>query len=170
MDSAYKRALLMARMIRADPRFSLIFLSPASNVCFFYLPAFIREEWHREVEPHMASRWKASGEEMKHLTEDTPDPTVLSWEKCTLPALTAPLVRFFPTLNRVPGVLYRKMQEDGRMLVNFANLPEFATGLPYFFRVVLHNPLTTTEHLQFILDTLDHLAQDIDWTQPTGPG
>ena len=155
MNRAATHAITMARMIRRDTRFSLLFLSPASNVCFFYLPAFIRDRWHREVEPVLADRWFC----LDQLENDEN----MEWHRVTLPELTPVLTRLFPVLDLVPARLYRAMQEDGRLLVNFGNLPEYSSGLPFFLRLVLHNPLTTLAHLQVILDTIDTLAQTIDW-------
>ena len=153
VDAAAMRALTFARMIRADRRYSLLSLSAASNVCFVYLPASLREKWHAQLGPALADACPVP-------SDPNADVASFDWSACRLPPVSATaLMRgFLPALDALPSRLYRAMQLDGRLLVNFASLPEYSRDMPTFFRIVLHNPLTSDNHLRFILDAIDELA------------
>ena len=148
VNQTYHRTELMVKLIRDDRRFSLLSCSPISNVCFWYLPAEVREAWHRDVEPVLRL-------------------SVTGVENSQLPDLSESLMRgFLPAMEDIPARVYRAMQLDGRLLVNFAHLrDEGHLQLPSFFRIVLHNPLTTAEHLRRVLELIDELATGIDFSR-----
>jgi hypothetical protein len=47
------------------------------------------------------------------------------------------------------GQVYRRMQQDGRLLVNFAPLPDL--NLPHFFRAVVTAQPSTPHHKPYTL-------------------
>ena len=155
VDKAAMRAIFFARLIRSDRRYSLLFLSPASNVCFFYLAPSVRDRWHLQVGPALAAACSLP-------VDSHADVASYDWSTCHLPPSCASMADFFPQLDGLPARLYRAMQLDGRLLINFATLPEYSRSIPTFFRIVLHNPLTSVTHLQLILDVIDELATSLE--------
>ena len=149
LGSVSEKTLCMVKALLGDRRFALLFYSPLASVCFFYLPPCIRDAFHAEVTPHLSA--------LKHRGD------LGELDGCILPELMPELTGFFPLLDRVPPLVYEAMQKDGRLLVNFSNLPEYSTGLPLFFRAILHNPYTTVEHIPIILDLIDEIGGRIEW-------
>lgn len=61
--------------------------------------------------------------------------------------------------GRVTAVIYQRMQERGRMLVNFNPLPEH--GLPPFFRAIMNGPNLGRDGLASVLDEIEELGSDL---------
>ncbi|EKX34119.1 hypothetical protein GUITHDRAFT_166293 [Guillardia theta CCMP2712] len=130
VDRAYTFSQKFAEMVRRDPRFYLLMDPISCNVCFFYLPPSLRQQL---VDRNLNDLEKEEAQRQ--------------------------LKEFHARLGQVTQIIYRRMQKDGKMLINFSPLKD--RDLPHFFRAVMIQQRVTEDDLVFILDHFEHLGKDL---------
>lgn len=65
----------------------------------------------------------------------------------------------FDHKSKVHQVIFERMVQDGTMLIQQNPLEEF--NLPNFFRLTLKNEKSTIADMDYILENIDRLGQDL---------
>eukprot|EP00292_Cryptomonas_paramecium_P004390 CAMPEP_0113687838 /NCGR_PEP_ID=MMETSP0038_2-20120614/16175_1 /TAXON_ID=2898 /ORGANISM="Cryptomonas paramecium" /LENGTH=646 /DNA_ID=CAMNT_0000608531 /DNA_START=1 /DNA_END=1941 /DNA_ORIENTATION=- /assembly_acc=CAM_ASM_000170 len=152
VDRARALALRLADKVAVDPRFALVTGRPAGFcVCFYYIPPSLRA----------AASLQSGGAAVS----DRGDGGQMTWEAQQRaagkgPGTGGPVSRaVLARLGPVTARIYARLRRAGTAMINFSPLPDM--GLPNFFRAVIMQPQLLAADLDFILNEIDRLGQDL---------
>eukprot|EP00184_Porphyridium_aerugineum_P004151 CAMPEP_0184695364 /NCGR_PEP_ID=MMETSP0313-20130426/3015_1 /TAXON_ID=2792 /ORGANISM="Porphyridium aerugineum, Strain SAG 1380-2" /LENGTH=582 /DNA_ID=CAMNT_0027153801 /DNA_START=149 /DNA_END=1897 /DNA_ORIENTATION=- len=143
-------------------RLRLLVLPYSFNVCFWYVPASLtNESQHNGTNGYHNSDMEQIDGCMIGTALKARDPRqpILDLSSQVLCTKGVGLCPHCSMLDQTTRKLYRLMQLDGLMLINYSTLTEY--NAPSFFRVAFNNPCTNDADLQFIVEKFLELGSQL---------
>ncbi|KAA8492843.1 Acidic amino acid decarboxylase GADL1 [Porphyridium purpureum] len=160
VNNAISLALYCAdRIQQKHTRFLLVVCPVSFNVCFWYVPEALTHAYNllqgesEYIEQCGVVQAVAAGKRVL-LSRSKGSPDIGNERVCRVAAPSR--CHVCQALDLTTRKLYRVMQADGFMLINYSSLPD--RNLPAFFRLILNSPHVLSEHLDKMLARLISLG------------
>ena len=163
VEKAIRLASYCADLILGTNGALLLLTHPTSfNVCFWYVPRALRASAHSITVSDAAQNGDHAECKLRVALERRDkvlmEPRMVAKIDAALcPSTDAQPCHTCRTLDQFTRNMYRAMQMEGFMLVNYSSLPE--RNLPSFFRLILNNPQVQPSDLQALIANILQLGE-----------